>query len=96
MVTPCVGTAPLAVVDDVCVRWAEGELVEEAADLWWDLSTIKVTILYSVTINYTRMYVCIQELHFITQGQCHSQPSIISSTLVLSSTECKLGLGMEP
>ena len=95
MVTPCVGTAPLAVVDDVCVKWVGGELVEEA-DFLWDLSTIKVTILYSVTINYTRMYVCIQELHFITQGQCHSQPSIISSTLVLSSTECKLALGMEP
>ena len=56
MVTPCVVTAPLAVVDDVCVRWAEGELVEEA-DFLRDLSTIKVTILYSVTINYTRMYV---------------------------------------
>ena len=93
MVTPCVATAPLAVVDDVCVRWAEEELVE---DFLRDLSTIKVTILYSVTINYTCMYVCIQELHFITRGQCHSQPSIISSTLVLSSTECKLGLGMEP
>ena len=56
MVTPCVATAPLAAVDDVCVRWAEGELVEEA-DFLWDLSTIKVTILYSVTINYTRTYV---------------------------------------
>ena len=56
MVTPCVATAPLAVVDDVCVRWAEGELVEEA-DFLWDLSTMKVTILYSVTINYTRTYV---------------------------------------
>ena len=38
MVASCVGTAPLAVVDDVCMRWAGGELVEEA-DFLRDLST---------------------------------------------------------
>ena len=75
MVTPCVATAPLAVVDDVCVRWAEGKLVEEA-DFLRDLSTIKVTILYSVTINYTRMYVCIQELHFIYNTGSVSFPAL--------------------